>query len=282
MAGGTARHSHIPTAEPGMSMGAKIGIGLAAIILGGAGYYFLDRASEDNKLNTLFNSAEARKINTINGQRGDITLSDGSKLNIGPATKLTIIPNYNEMYRGVMVDGTASFDVKPSPNTPLEVRTAGAALVVDEGSFIVSGYKDEGEGFIKLTSGSASIRAKDFRREVTAPAALYIGKDSSITDADPERIGIATAWSEGNVILKGMTLSEVLPKFNRYFGIKIALADPALGSRPVDMTAQLDSKQKAIDALAASAFVKFGYDDQNPVFRDDPAAAAKAAKAAKK
>jgi hypothetical protein len=44
------------------------------------------------------------------------------------------------------------------------------------------------------------------------------------------------------------------------------------------MEAALDSKQKAISALEESAFVKFAYDNNKPTLKDNPAAAAKAAK----
>jgi ferric-dicitrate binding protein FerR (iron transport regulator) len=281
MAGDGRHHPKVKTADGGGSNQMLIVGGLIAVI-GGSAIWYLNRAGDESKLNPLFNAAEARKVSTNNGQRGDMTLSDGTKMTIGPATKLTIIPDYNTTFRGVKVDGTVAFDVKASPGVPLEVRTAGAAVVIDEGAMVVRGYADEADAYINLTAGKASVRGKGERREITAPAAVRIGKDSTVTDADPAAATLATSWATGTVSIKDMPLKDVLPLFTKYYAITMEAADPALLTRPVTMDAQLDSKQKAIDALAASAFVKFGYDGNKPILRDDPAAAAKAAKAAPK
>lgn len=281
MSGDGKHHAKIRTADGGGSNQLLIVGGLVAVIGGGAIWY-LNRAGDESKLNPLFTSAEARNINTSNGQRGDMTLSDGTKLTIGPATKLTIIPDYNTTFRGAKVQGTVAFDVKASPGIPLEVRVAGAALVIDEGAAVVRGYTDEEDGYINLTAGKAFVRGKGERREITAPAAVRISKDSTVTDADPGAAALATSWATGTVSIKEMPLKDVLPLFTKYYAITMEAADPALLTRPVTMDAQLDSKQKAIDALAASAHVKFGYDGNKPILRDDPAAAAKAAKAAPK
>jgi ferric-dicitrate binding protein FerR (iron transport regulator) len=257
-------------------------VALIAAVGGGAGIWYLNRAGEDNKLNSLFNSAEARKISTSSGQRGNITLSDGSTLSIAPATKLTVIPDYNKTHRGVKVEGGLQMGVKASANTPLEMRVGGAALVLNEGSVIARAYPDEGDAYIKITEGSAEVRAKEVRRQITAPASLHVSKDSMLTDADAATVDAATAFADGKLTINNQPLSAVLPLFQKYYALTVE-ADKSLLDRPVTMTAGLDSKSDAIKALEASAFVKFTYEGTNPkpVLRDDPAAAAKAAKARK-
>ncbi|MCX5754743.1 MAG: FecR domain-containing protein [Gemmatimonadetes bacterium] len=276
-AGKPKHHAHIKAADSGTPMKQMIIVGVIVALLGGGGLWWLNRAGEDNKLNTLFASNETRKISTVNGQRGDITLSDGTKLTIGSATKLVIIPKYNELYRGVKVDGTASFDVKASAGIPLEVRAGGAVFLISEGALVVRGYDDEGDVILKLTAGTGEIRAKGIRRQLTAPAAVHVSKDSTLTDADPAAADVATAWVDGKVVFKGLTLKQVLPLFEKNYAMKLTVKDEALLSRPVEMEAQLDSKQKAIAALEQSAHVKFTYDGSTPILKDDPAAAAKGA-----
>lgn len=265
-------HAHIATADEGAPVKQIVIVGAVIAILGGGGLWYLGRKGEDNKLNTMFNSQDARHINTAPGQRGDVTLSDGSKVSIGPATKITIIPKYNEQYRGIKVEGTAAFEVKAAPGVPLELRVGGAALVLNEGAVVGRMYDDEGAGYLKLTSGSGELRAKDVRRQLTGPVAVKIGKDSSITDADAAAADLATSWATGTVAMKGMTLKEALPLFKKYYSLDFKVTDDALLSRPVDLEAQLDSKQKAISALEASAGVKFAYDGSTPTLKDNPGA----------
>lgn len=280
MAGDGGAHKHhakIKTADSGMPIKQVATVGIVVAILGGGALWMLNRAGEDNKLNTMFASKDVRNISTSNGQSGDVTLSDGTKLKIGAATKLTIIPKYNELYRGVKVEGTAGFDVKASANIPLEVRAAGASLVINEGAFVVRSFPDESAAIIKLTSGTGEIRAKNVRRQLTAPAAVTIATDSTLTDADATAADVATAWVDGKVVFKGITVKDVIPLFEKYYAMKLQVKDDAILSRPVDMEAQIDSKSKAISALEASAHVKFTYDGTTPTLKDDPAGAAKAA-----
>lgn len=271
-------HAHIKTTDEGAPKGQMVIVGLIIAVLGGGGLWYLNRAGEDNKLNTLFASQDARKISTNSGQRGDITLSDGSKLSVGPATRLTIIPEYNTLYRGVKVEGTAGFDVKAVANTPLEIRAGGAAIVLDEGTFIVRSYPDEGDVTFKLTAGSAQVRAKDLRRDITAPATLYIGKDSAVSDIDETTANLAVSWMTDTVHFRDMPIRDLLPLLEKYYALKIDLTDDALLSRPVTLSASLESKQKVIDALEKAAFVKFTYSGSTPTLQDDPAAAARAAR----
>jgi transmembrane sensor len=279
MAGDSGTPKHHPRVKTADGGNSQLYIVLALVaVVGGGGIWYLNRAGEDNKLNSLFNSQETRKINTGNGQSGNVTLSDGTALTIAPATRLTIIPDYNKVYRGIKVEGGLKLDVKSSANTPLEIRAGGAALVIDEGSVVARAYGDEGDAYIKLASGSAELRAKEVRRQLTGPVAVHIAKDSAVHDIDAATADAATAFADGKVVFNATPLKDVLPLFNKYYALNMEVADQALLTRPVTMEAMLDSKQKALDALQASAFVKFGYDGSKPMLRDDPAAAAKAAK----
>lgn len=156
---GAQHHAKITT-DQGMPLKKIVTVGVVAAVLGGGALWWLNRAGEDNKLNMLFSSGEVRNISTVNGQRGDITLSDGSKLSIGPATKLVIIPKYNELYRGVKVEGTANFDVKASSGVPLEVRAGGAVLVIDEGTFVVQATPMKAKRFSSWCRERASCGAR--------------------------------------------------------------------------------------------------------------------------
>jgi ferric-dicitrate binding protein FerR (iron transport regulator) len=284
---GEAPKAHRRAAVPDASGGSSqlyVVLGLVAV-LGGGGIWYLNRAGEDNKLNTLFVSQDARKINTNNGQLGEITLSDGSMLSIAPATKLTIIPDYNKVYRGIKTEGGLKIDVKESANTPLELRAGGAALVISEGSVVARAYPDEDAAYIRLVSGTAELRAKEVRRQLTGPATIKVGKDSSVSDADAAAADAATAFSDKKVVINNMPLSAVLPLLQKYYALNPDVPDKALLERMVTMEGTLGgSNKEAIAALEKAAFVKFTYEGTNPkpILKDDPAAAARAAKAAPK
>jgi ferric-dicitrate binding protein FerR (iron transport regulator) len=281
----SSHHAHIRTADSGGGSNQILIVAVIVAIVGGGGIWYLNRAGEDNKLNTLFNSQDARKMPTNNGQIGTVTLSDGSALSIAPATKLTIIPDYNKQYRGIKVEGGLKIDVKSSPNTPLELRAGGAALVLNEGSVVARAYPDEDEAYIRVVSGSGEVRAKEARRQLTGPVTIKVAKDSTISDADAAAADGALAFADNKVMLTNVPLGKALPLLQKYYGFNPDVPDKALLDRPVTMEGTLGgSNKEAIKALEAAAFVKFTYEGTNPkpILKDDPAAAAKAAKAAPK
>jgi ferric-dicitrate binding protein FerR (iron transport regulator) len=268
-----ARHQtaeHIAHVQTGTPISQMIVVGLIVVVLAGVGIWWLNRKSEGGALNTLFVSKDARNIATVNGQRGDITLSDSTVVRIGPATKLIIIPEYNERYRGIRVEGTAAVSVGRS-NTPLEVRVGNAAVVARSTAFVVRGYPDEDEVFIKLTEGNVYVRVGDTRRDMTAPSAIQVAKDGTISEPSADAIDQATMWADGKVVFRNLPLKDVLPRFDKYYALKMKVADDAILSRSVTMEAEIDSKLKAIAALEKSAMVKFGYDGTTPMLRDAPA-----------
>ncbi|HVZ49273.1 MAG TPA: FecR domain-containing protein [Gemmatimonadaceae bacterium] len=268
---------HVATAE-GANIKQIVIVGVIVAVFGGGGLWYLNRKGEDNKLNTLFKSQDVRHINTSNGQMGDVTLGDGSALSIAPATKLTIIPDYNKAYRGIQVEGGLKIDVKPSPNTPLELRVGGAALVLNEGSVIARAYPDENDGYIRVVSGSGEVRAKDVHRPVTGPVTVRVAKDSTIADADQATADAALAFADKKVVLNNVPLKDVLPLLLKYYGLNPDVPDKALLDRPVTMEGTLGgSNKEAIAALEKAASVKFTYEGTNPkpILKDNPAAGGK-------
>lgn len=160
---------------------------------------------------------------TRRGETREITLADGSRLNLGGAT--TLRARLGRQQRDVtLVRGEASFDVTHLKNRPFvvavgarEVRVLGTefnilsdagrlAVTVRRGLVAVSGGQ---EGTVKLARGQQLAQTP--------------GERAQIRDVAPDA---AFAWISGKLIYDRTPLAEVAAGLNRYVATPIRV-DPS-------------------------------------------------------
>ena len=81
----------------------------------------------------------------------------------------------------------------------------------------------------------------------------------------------AVGWAEEKFVVIDRPLREVVPLMNRWYRLDLNVAEERLLDRKATIRALLTSSRQAIEALEASANVKFGYQGENKVLRDAPA-----------
>ena len=135
--------------------------------------------------------ASPRTMRPAAGQRDSITLADGSRVILGPDSRLTVPGDYGTTARSVELRGDGYFDVRHDAAKPFTVRV-GHAVVEDIGTtFTVE--SDAGDTTtVSVVSGSVRLRASD--SAATSGAVLAAGDRGSIdrrrsSQGLPERRG---------------------------------------------------------------------------------------------
>ena len=115
---------------------------------------------------------------TRTGQRDSIMLADGSRVILGPDSRLTVPADFGSAARGVELNGDGYFDVRHNDAKPFTVRVANA-LVEDVGTtFTVE--SDAGDTTsVSVLSGSVRLRANG--TAATSGAILAAGDRGSLT-----------------------------------------------------------------------------------------------------
>jgi transmembrane sensor len=169
-------------------------------------------------------------IETALGEWQAVNLADGSELQLGPNTRLTL--DIGDKRRAIaLVRGEAYFKVAKA----YAVQAVGT-------EFAVSSRKDEvivtvREGTVRVTPSTATSRASDDEPSglsvpITADYQLRIAKTWPVT---PSRIDVryALAWRERQLMFKaGDTLADAVAEFNLRNRIQLRL-DPRAGTLPV-------------------------------------------------
>ena len=180
-------------------------------------------------------------IETALGEWQAVNLADGSELQLGPNTRLTL--DIGDKRRAIaLVRGEAYFKVAKDASRPFLVQANAYAVQAVGTEFAVSSRKDEvivtvREGTVRVTPSTATSRASDDEPSglsvpITADYQLRIAKTWPVT---PSRIDVryALAWRERQLMFKaGDTLADAVAEFNLRNRIQLRL-DPRAGTLPV-------------------------------------------------
>jgi len=191
-----------------------LGWGAAAALVLVAGSYAL----------RLSRGTEARApmtIATSTGQRDSVVLADGSRILLGPASRVTIRD------RDVELTGEAYFVVTHDERRPFTVH-AGDALIRDLGTEF-SVHSDEGlkvrvvvrEGSVNLARGADSVVLAAGDVGVLSESGGMMARRGEATDDD-------VAWTRGRLVFRDAPVREIAADLRRWYGVELVVTDTVL------------------------------------------------------
>ena len=193
---------------------------------------------------------------TAIGERRDLTLSDGSHIELTTDTQLRLRGNSRQ--QNVWLDrGEAYFRVIHDPHREF-VLHATKLRIVDLGTeFSVRRDSDRTE--ITVVRGRVRVEPADPRMQRGAvqllPGEIAIASNGTIKIAmkSPEQIADALSWRRGILVFDHMPLARVATEFNRYNIIKIRVDDPVISNRTI--SARLPATDVGVFARMAQEFL---------------------------
>jgi transmembrane sensor len=194
----------------------------------------------------------ANEIVTPNGARQTVTLGDGSRVTLNAGSRLRWAANYGERTRDVYLDGEAYFAVAHDAARPFRVHARGA-VAHDLGTrFTVRAYDDLPQVEVVVAEGSVSLRRD---RTNADSAVLATGQLGRLGTSGPPVVesNVAldrwTAWTNGSLVLDGLTLAEAVPQLERWYDAEITVDGPRLASRRVSARFHDETLPQMLDAL---------------------------------
>lgn len=250
-------------ARPGRAVGSPWRIrtwAAAAALLVGVGYAG-SRVWQANPRDGIAADGNApRVIATAVGVRDSVTLADGSKVVLAPGSRLTIDADYDRTRR-VTLDGAAFFTVRHDEAHPFTVRSNGAEIV-DVGTVFTVRDNADGSVAVAVTEGEVNLRrvrdtAVAGGATAVATTSLRAGDRASMPANDGETTverGTVTdddiAWVRGSLVYRDAPLSVIQADLERWYGLRIRIADPALAAQTVTTSFSRDSSAQVVRKLA--------------------------------
>jgi transmembrane sensor len=196
-------------------------------------------------------------ISTALGQRLGLRLSDGSQVTLAPGSTLRTPADFGKASRVVELEGEAVFNVTHDSTRPFAVRTS-RAMATDLGTrFVVRAYRDDAVTDVVVADGSVAVRqagtpvprrdsvivARGERARVTGDGRLQFSRGVALEEY--------LAWTEGRLLLRGITLSEAAKRLSRWYDVEIRLEPETIGGRRIQAVAA--DNEPAIEVLQSIA-----------------------------
>ena len=191
---------------------------------------------------------------TAPGEALRLTLPDGSKAELGPASAVTLhftaAERRIELLSGILHVETPPRDLATEP--PFVVEAAGGRIEALGTEFTVEHLQD-----------SIRVAVISKRVEVTPPTPSTASRSLLLSAAQSVRYGpsegfgpvrsvsseTADAWREGRLLFDSVRLADVVATLNRYRRGRIVIADPVLAERRVSGLFETDSLEDSLDVI---------------------------------
>jgi transmembrane sensor len=194
----------------------------------------------------------ARVVATAVGKLDSIRLSDGSRVVLGPMSRLDVGEGFGVRHRDVNLAGEAHFEVHDAGSHPFTVH-AGAAVIRDVGTAFSVRGDSGGSVRVVVTSGIVSMRAANVAPD--SGVALREG-DFGLLASDGRvvtgRADVAdeVAWMRGRLIFRDTPLAEVGAALRRWYGITLRVEDQRLSNRHLTAAFDGETPAQVLDVVA--------------------------------
>ena len=249
-------------------------IGIVALGLSVAGVLYVDRLGEDDAVLAAVSAPGLQPIQSSAGQIGSVTLTDGTKMRIGPETKVWEPEGFPTKLRAIRVEGTAQFDVAPNQKLPFRVVAKRVHVIATGTSFVVSSYPSDSGMMVLVREGSVTVKSGKQSSTVAANQSIFVDKGTMRAPTEDERAQ-EFGWVDGHVAVAHKQLRDVIAELTRWFNLDVKVPDLRLLDREASFSVSLDSSRLAIQQVEQSAKVQYAAEGDTRLFRDAPAAASK-------
>jgi transmembrane sensor len=183
--------------------------------------------------------AADRVYSTAVGKRDSIRLADGSRVILGPDSRLTVPGDYGSRGRDVALDGDAYFDVVHDTTKPFSIRVANA-VIEDVGTTFTVETDPSNTTTVSVMSGVVRLRPSTMA--ASSGTILSAGDRGVLTNDGrvhaQQRVVAAddSAWTAGKLVFRDVPLARVVGELRRWYGLRVGVTDSALLRRTVNTT----------------------------------------------
>ena len=219
-----------------------------------AGGLLVDYFIKEDK--TLSEQQVSSTIYAPMGSRISFNLPDGTKGMLNSGSKLSYSIPFTRN-RKVKLEGEAWLEVYHDRNNPFEINTGNSTVKVLGTSLNVNAYPEEEYVEVVLLEGKvAFLNNINHETATMVPSERLIFKDGNISQSvtDP---GKYNAWTEGKLVFRGDPMAEVARRIERWYNVKIILADPELEKYSFRATFEDDKIEEVLRFLAMTSPIKF-------------------------
>lgn len=192
---------------------------------------------------------------TAASERRDVTLSDGSSIQMDTGTRLQVTMATDERVVDLLA-GRAIFVVAHDATRPFSVDAGGSRTTALGTQFQVQ--REHGQVTVTLAQGSVAVTPEQEDGQAGSwQERLVPGEQLTFSSSTAQRSkkfvdpAIVTSWRQGRHLFRATPLAEAVEEVNRYASRKVRLGDPALAELQVGGNFIAGDSEQIVAAFAA-------------------------------
>jgi transmembrane sensor len=190
------------------------------------------------------------------GERRQIVLRDGTKVLIGPTSRLKVFFGDQDGDRLVSLEGVAYFSVVHDAAHPFTVK-AGSFRIQDAGTTFAVESDDSAGTRVVVDSGSVAVGAAN--QYPDASSAVLNARDRATVDMKGivvvERSAVSDddlAWIQGRLVFRDAPLILVGAELYRWYGVRLRVADSSLANLHLTASFSGEPVDRVLNVIALS------------------------------
>jgi ferric-dicitrate binding protein FerR (iron transport regulator) len=159
--------------------------------------------------------------------------------------------------RQVKLEGEAWFEVTPNKEHPFEINCGNSTMKVLGTSFNMSAYQAENYIEIVLQQGKVEFQDnKGDEKVMMLPSDRLVCQNGNISKSvvDPAKYN---AWTKGMLVFKGDPMAEVARRIERWYNVKVILADKELEKYSFRATFEDDTLEEVLRCLSMTSPIRY-------------------------
>jgi transmembrane sensor len=190
------------------------------------------------------------------GARVSFNLPDGTTgmLNSGSRLSYSIPFNNN---RQVKLEGEAWLEVNHDEDHPFKISTGNSTVKVLGTSFNMSAYPAENYVEVVLKQGKVEFLDNRSEEKITmhpSERLVFRNGNMGMSVTDPAKYN---AWTEGKLVFRGDPMAEVARRIERWYNVKVELADKELDKYSFRATFEDDKLEDVLRFISMTSPIRY-------------------------
>lgn len=232
---------------------------LLVVFVGWFSWQYLDNGDTQK----VASQTVMQTLETGNGERAQLTFSDGTVVTLNAASRLQYPKAFKESQRKVKLKGEAYFEVSPNKDRPFVVDAGMAKVEVLGTKFNVRAWSGNKEIGVGVREGKVAVDTQAETTQKKNRVLLNKGEYASVIKgqglSEVKKVDIEKhmLWLSGGIYFNNAPFSEVVEQIERSFNVNIEVSDKTLLNVPFTGTFQQAKVREVLDVISASMGINY-------------------------
>ena len=203
------------------------------------------------------NAVVFKEVETKAGERISLNLSDGTKITLGPNSKLKVPTVFNDTLRNVYLTGEAFFEVSKNPHRPFIVHSGIWDTRVLGTTFDVSAFPEDSKMTVALVEGKVDVRSGHEIYHIIPGQQLLLNKSDNRIYLQNFNKDEVTGWVKNNLVFRRIPFYEAANRLERLYNVKIIFQNKNVANHMLWATFDNEPINQIMETIKIAAGIKY-------------------------